>query len=53
MGVKVTSVGTGRVWNLLGTTDSGGLASFTIQKAPTSGYTAMVTSLSATGYVWT
>jgi Carboxypeptidase regulatory-like domain len=52
VGVKVTSVSTGRVWNLSGRTDSTGLASFTIQKAPTGSYTATVTSLSATGYVW-
>jgi subtilisin family serine protease len=52
VGLRVTNITTGRIWNFSGKTDSTGLVSFSISKAPSGTYTATVTSLSATGYVW-
>lgn len=42
----------GKTWNFLGTTDSAGIVSFTVQKAPAGDYAATVTGLTASGYTW-
>jgi thermitase len=39
-------------WSLRGTTDMGGLVSFTISKPPAGSYVAMVMDVTATGYTW-
>ena len=42
----------GRSWTFNGITDSAGMVSFTVQKAPAGDYTATATSLAAVGYYW-
>jgi thermitase len=39
-------------WNLVGTTDSSGIASFVVAKAPAGSYVASVTTLTLVGYTW-
>ena len=39
-------------WTLSGTTDSSGMVSLTVPKAPAGNYVATVTGLTATGYDW-
>jgi len=39
-------------WNLQGTTNASGVTTFTIRNAPSGGYSAKVTKLTASGYVW-
>jgi len=39
-------------WNLVGTTDSSGIASFVVAKAPAGSYVASVTTLTLAGYTW-
>jgi len=42
----------GQSWNFSGTTDSLGIASFLVPKAPVGVYVATVTSLTTSGYTW-
>jgi thermitase len=39
-------------WNFTGTTDTTGLVSFMVNKAPAGSYVASVTDVTVTGYVW-
>jgi len=39
-------------WNLVGTTDSSGTASFVVTKAAAGSYVASVTAITAAGYTW-
>lgn len=51
--VKIALVRDGsQVWNFSGTTDSSGMVSFRVSKAPAGNYLATVTGLSASGYEW-
>jgi inhibitor of cysteine peptidase len=52
-GVALTAARLGGAsWRFSGLTDSSGTASFTIRKAAAGDYTATVTSLTLSGYVW-
>jgi hypothetical protein len=51
LGMKLTC-SRGNIWDLTGTTNSGGIASFTVQKPPAGDYVATVASLSGSGYFW-
>ena len=42
----------GQTWAFSGVTDSSGLCSFTVSKAPAGSYTATVSGLTAGGYIW-
>ena len=46
------SCSSGQNWTFNGITDSTGVATFTVSKAPPGDYVASVTSLAADGYVW-
>jgi thermitase len=39
-------------WNLTGTTDSSGTASFVVTKAPAGSYVASITAITLAGYTW-
>jgi thermitase len=41
-----------RTWSFTGTTDTAGLVSFMVSKAPAGDYVAWVTSVTAAGYTW-
>jgi thermitase len=53
-GAQVTAQLTNNVqdWNLTGTTDSSGTASFIVTKAPASSYMVSVTAITLAGYTW-
>jgi len=46
------SCSSGQTWAFSGVTDSVGLSSFTVNKAPAGSYEATITSLVAGGYIW-
>jgi len=46
------SCSSGQSWSFSGVTDSSGLCSFTVSKAPVGNYVATVTSLAASGCTW-
>jgi len=51
IGLNLTS-NSGQSWVFNGITDSAGISTFTVSKAPAGSYEATITSLTAAGYIW-
>jgi len=51
VGLNLTS-NSGQSWVFNGITDSAGISSFTVNKAPAGSYEAAITSLTASGFTW-